>query len=76
MGTVVFQAFSPVILTIMPRQDSNAPPLSDYTEAVRLNPKDANAYKNRGNAWDDKGEYSKARADWRRAKELDPRIED
>ena len=40
--------------------------IADYTEAIRLDPKDAAAYCNRGNAWSDKEEYDKAIADFDR----------
>jgi tetratricopeptide (TPR) repeat protein len=41
--------------------------IGDYTEAVRLNPKDPVAYDNRGTAWRDKGDLDRALADYNRA---------
>ena len=38
--------------------------IADYTEAIRLNPKDALAYDNRGTAWRDKGNRERALADY------------
>src|SRR5262249_48895382 len=44
----------------------------DYTEAIRLNPKDADTYNNRGSMSLQKGAYDKAVADWTEAIRLDP----
>ena len=44
--------------------------IADYTEAIRLNPKFADAYNNRGVAFTKKGEYDDAIADFTKAKEL------
>ena len=44
-----------------------------YTEAIRLDPKLAMAYNNRGIAYDEKGEYDKAIADCSEAIRLDPK---
>ena len=46
--------------------------IADYTEAIRLDPKDATAYDDRGNAWYAKNEYDKAIADYTEAIRLDP----
>ena len=50
--------------------------IADYNEAIRLDPKDAAAYDNRGNAWQAKGEYDKAIADYNEAIRLDPKDAD
>ena len=42
----------------------------EYTEAIRIDPKMARAYYNRAGAYEDKGDYDKADADFARAKEL------
>ncbi|MGD0899157.1 MAG: tetratricopeptide repeat protein [Thermoguttaceae bacterium] len=47
--------------------------IADYTEAIRLNPGDAEAYHNRGGAYNDMGDYDKAIADLTEAIRLDPR---
>ena len=47
--------------------------IADYTEAIRLDPKHALAYINRGNAWRTKEEYDKAIADYDEAIRLDPK---
>ncbi len=44
--------------------------IADLTEAVRLDPKNAKAYDNRGLAFQQKGEKAKAEEDFARAKEL------
>ena len=46
--------------------------IADYNEAIRLNPTDANAYINRGNAWCAKKDYDKAIADYSEAIRLNP----
>lgn len=43
-----------------------------YTKAIELNPNDAEAYNNRGCAYDDKGEFDKAIKDYDKAIELNP----
>jgi tetratricopeptide (TPR) repeat protein len=47
--------------------------IADYDEAIRLNPKDAAVYINRGNAWYAKQEYDQAFADYNEAIRLDPK---
>ena len=42
----------------------------DYSEAIRLNPNFAMAYKNRGDAYKIQGELDKAKADFAKAEEL------
>jgi Flp pilus assembly protein TadD len=44
--------------------------ITDFTESIRLNPKDAKAYYNRGVIYGKKGEPDKAEADYAKAKEL------
>ena len=39
-------------------------PGKDYDEAIRLDPKDIDAFNDRGNAWRDKREYDKAIKDY------------
>ncbi len=46
---------------------------ADSTEAIRLDPKNAMAYYNRGRAWYAKGEYDRAIADSTEAIRLDPK---
>lgn len=46
--------------------------LSDYTEAIRLNPTDPFAYNNRANARRDKGDLPGAIADYTEALRVDP----
>ena len=48
--------------------------IADYTEAIRLNPKDAEERCNRGSVRYAKGEYDKAIADCTEAIRLDPRL--
>ena len=47
--------------------------IADYTEAIRLDPKYAIAYSNRGLAYRDKGEHDRAIADYTEAIRLDPK---
>ena len=48
--------------------------IADYTEAIRLDPKDAKAYYNRGVAYGEKGERDKAIADFTEAIRLNPKM--
>ena len=50
--------------------------IAHYSEALRLNPKDADAYYNRGIAWERRGEYDKAIADYSEAIRLNPNYAD
>jgi tetratricopeptide (TPR) repeat protein len=47
--------------------------IGDYTDAIRLNPKDGSYYNNRARAWDAKKEYDKAIIDYNEAIRLDPK---
>ena len=47
--------------------------IADYNEAIRLDPKYANAYIVRGDAWDAKGDHDRAIADYNEAIRLDPK---
>jgi tetratricopeptide (TPR) repeat protein len=46
--------------------------ISDYDQAIKLNPKYATAYYNRGWTYKNKGERDKAIADYRKALEINP----
>ena len=46
--------------------------ITDFSEAIRLDPKYVNAYIGRGLCWYNKGEYEKAMADYNEAIRLDP----
>src|SRR4051812_14047550 len=46
-----------------------------YDEAIRLHPKDARAYLDRGDAWSSKGDQDRAIADFDEAIRLEPRSE-
>jgi tetratricopeptide (TPR) repeat protein len=47
--------------------------IADYDEAIRLDPKYARAFTNRGNVYDAKSEYDRAIADHSEAIRLDPK---
>ena len=47
--------------------------ITDCSEAIRLDPKLANAHLNRGKAYSDKGDFDRAIADYNRAIELNPK---
>jgi lipoprotein NlpI len=47
--------------------------ISDYNQAISLDPKYASAYNNRGNAYKNKGNYDRAIADYNEAIRLDPK---
>jgi len=44
--------------------------IRDYNKAIELKPDCAEAYNNRGNAYEKKGEYERAKEDYRKACEL------
>ena len=46
--------------------------ISEYDEAIRLNPRDGDAYNNRGNAYRDLGDHRQDLEDFNRAIDLDP----
>ena len=46
--------------------------IADYSKAIELAPDSADVYYNRGDAYDEMGEYGKAIADYNKAIELDP----
>ena len=48
--------------------------VADFTEAIRLDPKDALSYFCRGKCYENKGEYDKAIADFTEAIRLDPKF--
>ena len=54
-------------------QGDHAGAIADATEAIRLRPEDAEAYFNRGNAYDEKREYAKALSDYNDTIRLSPR---
>ena len=47
--------------------------IANYNEAVKLDPKSANAFRGRGKAYRDKGDHSRAIADFNEAIQLDPK---
>jgi tetratricopeptide (TPR) repeat protein len=46
--------------------------IGDFTEAIRLGPRDAEVYLRRGAAWESRRDYGKALADYAEAARLDP----
>jgi tetratricopeptide (TPR) repeat protein len=46
--------------------------IADYNQAIEINPNDAEAYSNRGNAYIDLKDYQRAIADFTKAIEIDP----
>ncbi|MGA1826355.1 MAG: tetratricopeptide repeat protein [bacterium] len=50
--------------------------MADYTKAIEINPKDADAYYHRGLILMNGGEYSQAIADFTKAIEIDPKYAD
>ena len=49
--------------------------LANFNQAIRLDPKLAEAYDNRGSIYDGKGDYARAIADYDEALKLDPKLE-
>lgn len=52
----------------------SSPAISSYNKALKINPMVAEAYNNRGSAWQDKGNDDKAIADFTKALEIDPKF--
>ncbi|MDP6321666.1 MAG: tetratricopeptide repeat protein, partial [Prochlorococcaceae cyanobacterium ETNP14_MAG_5] len=52
------------------RLKDNQGAISDYSKAIEINPEDAYAYSNRGNAKYESGDQQGACADWRKASSL------
>ncbi len=50
--------------------------IEDYTKSLEINPKNADAFLNRGNAYYDKGKYDQAMADYNKVLEVNPRNAD
>jgi lipoprotein NlpI len=48
--------------------------LADFNEAIRIDPKYATAYDNRGDVWKAKGDYDRAIADYTEALRVDPQF--
>lgn len=55
---------------------SNKSPIADYDEAIKLEPSNADGYFNRGDAYDEMGEYGKAIGDYSKAIQLNPNYAD
>jgi len=53
-------------------EEESGKAIADYSEAIEVAPDSADAYYNRGDAYDEMGEYGKAIADYSKAIELDP----
>src|SRR5437660_4350219 len=56
------------------QKNDNENALSDYNESIRINPKYAKSFNNRGNVWKDKGDLDRAIADYNEAIRLDPKF--
>jgi tetratricopeptide (TPR) repeat protein len=50
--------------------------ITNYTKALKINPRNAIAYNNRGLAWGKKGDYDNAIADFSKAVEINPQYTD
>ena len=50
--------------------------IADHTKAIALDPNDANAYYNRGVAYEQKGDKDQAIADFRKVLEINPSDQD
>jgi len=48
--------------------------ITDYNRALEINPRDAEAYNNRGIAYDDKSQHDQAITDFNRALKINPRL--
>lgn len=49
--------------------------IADFSDAIRLDPKDAGFYSNRGTAYERKGDNDRAITDFRRALAIDPTLQ-
>jgi tetratricopeptide (TPR) repeat protein/predicted small secreted protein len=73
--TVVISDGPVTIISTMPTEERKAVydrAIADFTQAIRLDPDNAKAYKERGNAYYIKGDYDRAIADYTQAIRLDP----
>lgn len=57
-----------------PKEEEGGKPIADYNKAIELAPDSADAYYNRGDAYDEMGEYGKAIADYNKAIQLNPNL--
>jgi uncharacterized membrane protein YhaH (DUF805 family) len=53
-------------------EEESGKAIADYNKAIEIAPDSADAFYNRGDAYDEMGEYGKAIADYNKAIELDP----
>ncbi len=49
--------------------------ISDYNQAIKLNPQDSGAYNNRGLAYENTGQYDQAMKDYDKAEKLKRKID-
>jgi len=72
-GKLIIKKIFVVICILVLSMPGFAETISDYTMVIEINPKDAEAYYNRGVIYANKGQYDLAISDFTKAIEIDPR---
>jgi len=71
-GAAFARIFHLLVMMLVTHMGNPDLAIADFTEAIRLNPQDADPYNNRGMVWGTKGDYDRVIADYDEAIRLNP----